>query len=196
MAVLANLKHEKFCQGLTNGLSATKAYSEVYGYGKSNDAAASRLLRDVRVRARFEELKSATLEASFQVIVENKISDLQDRAVRIQWLSDLAYRQRATIFERSKAYAVVEIGTGKKKKKFRVPGGSQGLIVHDVQGNRDVFKVDGVLMREHRACLEQIAVECGDWTERKEHRLVDKSGRDVPTLELVREAIEAGRQIK
>src|SRR5689334_15730434 len=58
---LKNARHEKFAQKLAKGEHASTAYKGA-GYsatGNAAEAAASRLLRDVKVQARVEELKAA-----------------------------------------------------------------------------------------------------------------------------------------
>jgi hypothetical protein len=59
MAALSNPKHERFAQLLAKGENATAAYKAA-GYsatGNSAEAAASRLLSDVKVQARISELQ-------------------------------------------------------------------------------------------------------------------------------------------
>ena len=60
MPVLKNPRHERFAQELARGLSGKEAYLAA-GYetgGNAAEAAASRLLRNVKVRERVDELKS------------------------------------------------------------------------------------------------------------------------------------------
>lgn len=60
MPVLKNARHEKFAQNVAKGKSATEAYRLAYGAkAKSAEAAGSRLLSNVKVRKRVEELKQA-----------------------------------------------------------------------------------------------------------------------------------------
>jgi hypothetical protein len=59
MAALSNPKHERFAQALAKGENATAAYKSA-GYsakGNSAEAAASRLLSDVKVQSRVAELQ-------------------------------------------------------------------------------------------------------------------------------------------
>lgn len=66
MPVLKNARHEKFAQNVAKGKSATEAY-KLAGFNaraKSAEAAASRLLGNVKVHARVEELKAAGAEWS------------------------------------------------------------------------------------------------------------------------------------
>lgn len=65
MAVLANAKHELFAQEVAKGVSSREAY-KLAGYGTKDDAttdaAASRLLSDVRVQDRITEIQSVAAE--------------------------------------------------------------------------------------------------------------------------------------
>lgn len=75
MAVLGNAKHERFAVEVAKGYSSTEAYKTA-GYaceGSSAWAAASRLLRDVRVRARIAELQNrvaAKAELTIEKLIE------------------------------------------------------------------------------------------------------------------------------
>jgi hypothetical protein len=73
MAALSNHKHELFAQALAKGENATNAYKGA-GYtalGNSAEAAASRLLSDVKVQARVAELQERAA-----VKVEKTVADL------------------------------------------------------------------------------------------------------------------------
>lgn len=61
MPVLENSKHELFAQGIAQGKSGRESYLAAGYQTKSDDgtdAAASRLLSDVRVQARIQELQA------------------------------------------------------------------------------------------------------------------------------------------
>ena len=58
LPVLKNPRHERFCQELAKGKSATEAYISAGYKGSVTAAAASRLLRNVMVCERVDELKS------------------------------------------------------------------------------------------------------------------------------------------
>ncbi|MBA3890780.1 MAG: terminase small subunit [Gemmatimonadaceae bacterium] len=63
--MLANIRHERFAQAIARGRAASTAYIEA-GYaarGRSAEVASSRLLRNVEVAARLEEL-AAKLETA------------------------------------------------------------------------------------------------------------------------------------
>lgn len=87
MSALNNQRHERFAQELAKGSPASSAYKEA-GYktsGNSAEAAASRLLRDVKVQARVAELKERgaikteiTLEGLIQEAAEIQASALKD----------------------------------------------------------------------------------------------------------------------
>jgi len=78
--VLKNLKHERFAQEIVKGASAREAYASA-GYGtKTNattDAASSRLLSDVKVKARVEELQERAAGKA-AITLEGHLSDLKD----------------------------------------------------------------------------------------------------------------------
>jgi phage terminase small subunit len=66
MAALKNSKHEAFCRAIVEGMSGRDAYLSA-GYSAqpaAADAAASRLLKSVKVAARVAELKAAAARAS------------------------------------------------------------------------------------------------------------------------------------
>jgi hypothetical protein len=82
MAVLENSRHEKFAQGLAQGMSAAEAYRQA-GYevkGNVAEAAASRLLRDVKVASRVEELKqraAVSVQISREWVLEQLVDNLK-----------------------------------------------------------------------------------------------------------------------
>lgn len=71
MSCLDNAKHELFAQEIAKGATGRAAYRSA-GYAISNDdvtdAAASRLLRDVRVQERIEELQSVAAENTITTV--------------------------------------------------------------------------------------------------------------------------------
>lgn len=78
MPVLNNAKHELFAQGIAKGESQRQAYIAA-GYTASinpdvTDAAASRLLRDVRVSARVQELQNKAA-ARAEITLESWIQE-------------------------------------------------------------------------------------------------------------------------
>lgn len=76
MPVLKNARHEKFAQNVAKGKSATEAYKLAYGAkAKSAEAAGSRLLGNVKVRKRVEELKAAGA-ARAEVSIEKVLREL------------------------------------------------------------------------------------------------------------------------
>lgn len=72
-------KHEKFCQEyMVNGFNASKAYQSVYEVSdKVSDAAASRLLKNVRIKERLDELKKEN-QQYYQITKEELLNDLKD----------------------------------------------------------------------------------------------------------------------
>lgn len=158
MPPLANQKHEKFCQGVISGLNATAAYTSVYGDGKSNNSASARLSANVSVASRINELKHATAKAVSGVIIERTVTDLRERETRIGRLADLARRIEQTIHERAVAHSADQCGQN-------IPGGSAGIVIPVESGG---WKADTALLRELRATYQQIAIEAGQWTEKRQ----------------------------
>jgi Terminase small subunit len=63
---LVTRKHEKFCIGIAEGLTAENAYVEA-GYSPKGAAqSASRLLRNAEIQARINELRNAMAERAIQ----------------------------------------------------------------------------------------------------------------------------------
>jgi len=75
MPILKNQRHEKFAQLVAKGLAASRAYAEA-GYdvkpGNSAEAAASRLLSNVKVSERMQELCQKSESALIQLIAVDK----------------------------------------------------------------------------------------------------------------------------
>ncbi len=176
---LPKQKHEQFAQGIASNLSATKAYTAVYDEGPGNAASACRLLKNRNIANRIQELTGAINSQAEEKLVEVALSDLRKRETRIAWLDDLARRQRNVILARAKDYAQRQAKNG---KWVPVTGGDQGMVV-PVEGKKagsELWKYDGDLVRDLRGTLQQIAQECGDWTDKRENRFTDESGRDRP----------------
>lgn len=81
MSILDNQRHEIFAQRIAQGNSATQAYIKA-GYtakGNSAEAAASRLLSDVKVRDRVAELQSGSAQQAEITIASLTQMYLSDR---------------------------------------------------------------------------------------------------------------------
>lgn len=82
MPVLNNARHERFAQAIASGKNGSEAYT-LAGYdarGNSAEAAASRLLRDVKVARRIAELQERgaqrteiTIERITEMLLEDRI---------------------------------------------------------------------------------------------------------------------------
>lgn len=95
MPALKNIKHEKFVQNLVKGLTNGEAYIKAGYDAKNNDvasAAATRLLKDVRISARLAELTEIVADRAAEKtaiskawvidkLVENVERSMQERAV-------------------------------------------------------------------------------------------------------------------
>src|SRR4051794_1954111 len=118
MPLLKNARHELFALGVAGGLSATQAYIKA-GYTKAGaDRSAARLLRNVGVRARVEELKASISERVLEVEISN-------RQKRVDALNDRWQRMRKVIEERSND---PEMTATTAEGVPVVAGGSTGLL--------------------------------------------------------------------
>jgi hypothetical protein len=158
MAILANQRHELFCQGIAAGKSAAQSYIDA-GYSRNGaTVSASRLLAKANVRARVDELKLKVSKAI-------EIITIAEKETRIKILDDLQSRMQRLFAARALDMA-------------DIPGGETGLIVRQIKSigfgknNKTVeeYAFDAALVREARATLEQVAQE----TDTK--RPVDESG--------------------
>lgn len=92
MPALSNSQHELFAQAVVKGSNATEAYKSA-GYkatGNAAEAAASRLLRDVKVQARIAELQSRIADGivlTKQWVIEKLIENVK-RAMSSQAVLD------------------------------------------------------------------------------------------------------------
>ena len=156
MPVLQNSKHEQFAVNVSKGLSATRAYTSVYGEAEGARQSAYRLLRNPQVSARVAEL---TTELSADLVA----AEISDRNARIQALQERWTRLRANLDK-----VLEERG----KEMAGVPGGSTGLLMLDYKGaSTPVYRLDpGVvaLLAELRAHEKQAAEELGQWVEKRE----------------------------
>lgn len=80
-------KQEKFCQCIIKGMNQTDAYREVYNTKKSTDKSvwecASRLMNDVKVASRIEELrKNIEKELVYSALESfSKLKEIQELAL-------------------------------------------------------------------------------------------------------------------
>jgi len=74
MTILNNQKHEMFAQAIAKGESGSAAYSKVYGVSeKSATEAASRLSRNVKVRARVRELQEKAADETVLALRKKRV---------------------------------------------------------------------------------------------------------------------------
>lgn len=83
MGALANVRHEKFAQGIAQGLSQRKAYREAFPNSlkwkdETVDSKASALAKNDKVSARVNELKNASTSKAIKTAIERK-----------EWLSSI-----------------------------------------------------------------------------------------------------------
>lgn len=157
MPLLPNARHERFAQELASGKSATQAYISA-GYSKTGaDGAASRLLGNVSVRNRVDEIKQSIAGSVIRLAI-------RDADCRVSALQDRWERLTRVITERAADPTMQSI-----------PGGSTGLLVRQLKqvgSGRDAqlveeYAVDTGMLRETRAHEEQAAKELGQWDEKR-----------------------------
>ncbi len=144
MPVLANPKHEQFVQHLLSGLSATRAYINVYGDSRGAGQSAGRLLKNAEVCARLSELQNEVAVA----VVQTQITQ---RNERVQVLQDFLDRGRRLIEARA-------------LQMREIPGGETGLLVEDWKGKdatTPVYRADTPLLSAMLATMRQAAEELG-----------------------------------
>lgn len=101
MAILTNVRHERFAQELARGASQTDAYTTA-GY-KGDKTAASRLATKVNVRARVAELKAASAERA-ELDVAYVLSTIHDTVERC--------KQAKPVLDRKGEMVLTELPTG------------------------------------------------------------------------------------
>ena len=131
MAVLNNIKHERFAQAIAKGTSASKAYVLAGYSAKGARQSSARLLLNAVVCSRVSELKE-TLSARTIVL------EISSRNARIQALQDRWLTLRA---------AIAQLMTERAADMAEVPGGGTGLLVRQYQGGAPIYKVDTGLVR-------------------------------------------------
>jgi phage terminase small subunit len=172
MSALKNSKHEAFARAIVGGKSNREAYRGA-GYAPSNDnaadAAASRLLADVKVAARVDELKKAAADATVMEAREvlrklteigrASISDFMTIGRNGETRLDLAGAAKEALAAVGEIeFDVVVIGRGKKA--------------------RAISKVKKFKLIAKTPALELLGKHHGIFVERHEH-----SGRDGKPIE-------------
>jgi hypothetical protein len=93
MGPLRNPRHERFAQGLFEGLPALRAFEQA-GYAP-NDGNAIRLKGNERIQERLAELQAAAARNS-EVTVASLLAELEDARMKATSLSQLSAAVRAT----------------------------------------------------------------------------------------------------
>lgn len=100
-----------------------------------------------------------------------KIAEERDRVEREAVEEGFARRmQRVMRLERLLDRKLALIEARGADLKDDVPGGETGLLVRDYRGSlmMPVYKYDAALAKEIREYMKQIAIELGQWTEKRE----------------------------
>lgn len=124
----------------------------------------------------FQARSQAIVEAS-RVALEAEY--IASKRIRLNILKDIHGRMEAVIRERAAAPDMQD-----------VPGGKQGILVHQVKGIGkgedfqvvDEYAVDTGLLKEMREWMKQAAQERGDWTEKSDVTSGGKPIKLVPWL--------------
>ena len=170
MPILAHTKHEQFAQSVAKGISATGAYISA-GYSKAGAAAsASRLMTSANVSARIKELKTAAAANVVKV-------EIRKRSARVQVGQNMVDRLCRLRDARALEYA-------------DHPGGATGMLVKEYRGKngqQEIWKFDPALVSQINATMKQVAIEEGQWSEKR-----DLSGSLADSV--LRARMAAGRQ--
>ena len=143
MPVLKNQKHELYCQALVKGLTQTQAYINAGFSAKSAESAASRLAKDVRVKARIVELQA--------LIVKVGETDLTNAEIAV--LAEPIPFVRALVADRQYRLTVLQ----------------EFVTLLRGQTTDSEGRIRPAVIREARECLKQAAIESGQWDEKQLH---------------------------
>jgi hypothetical protein len=137
---------------------------------------------------RVTEIRKAKREA----LLAKTIANIE---FRVDALIDRQGRMRTVISERGEFYKRAnEEGNPRYSK---VPGAETGLLCHEEKlskyGSTDLYKVDVALLREMRETEKQLAIELGEWSEKRE--VTGKDGKDLfPNVEAAIEKIYGDKE--
>lgn len=182
MPMLKNARHEEFCQCLARRMSATQAYISA-GYSENGAAqGAERLLRNVEVRKRANELVVTFAEESIT-------AEIGLRSARLQALNTQYVRMQNLMNARA-------------EDMQGIPGGPTGLLVRQMksigfgENNQLVeeYAFDAALNRELRETMKQAAQELGQWTEKKE--LTGRDGQPIAVNHDIRDRLASDPELR
>lgn len=161
---LRNQRHEKFAQGVAQGKTTIEAYQAAYGGSQSvASASGSRLLGNVKISARIEELKAQIVK---RVIEKTAITE----AMIIQELALLGFSNMADFVKVGPTGDPYTDFTGLDRDKAAAIGEITVEDFKDGRGDdaRDVRRVKFKLL-DKRAALVDIGKHLGMFKERVEH---------------------------
>ena len=155
---LKNPRWEKFANEFVKHGNATRAYKSAGYTGRGAEQSASALLRVPEVSSRVEEIK--------RVITERILRrEICKRQARIDAAQDRWQRMMGVIVARAE-----------DPDMRNAAGGDQGVLVRRLKmlgaGENaqlvEEFEFDAALMREIREIEKQVAIETGEWVEKRE----------------------------
>jgi len=161
MPKLSNIRHELFCQGLVSGLSQTKAYTGAGYSERGAKQSAARLLANTNVRSRVAELRRE-IESSY---IRLQITERDERlkAAQERW-----HGMREVIQARKTGDYSRALKTGLCLRKERVIGtGKNAKVVEECE-------VDTHLLDALASLEKQVAIETGQWSEKRD---IDVTGQ-------------------
>lgn len=144
MSVLKNPKHEKFVQEIVKGASQRDAYKAA-GYDAKTDAAAdaaaSRLLSDVKIRARLNEFQEKAAEKALlskkwviERLVENVERAMQAREVLMAGGEGTGeYKYEGSVANRALELLGKEMGMFVDRKEVGLPGDFSRMSDEDLR---------------------------------------------------------------
>jgi hypothetical protein len=109
-----------------------------------------------RVSRRIEELKRKISDGVVQL-------EVRQRSARVQILQN-------------SVDGMLQVKAAHALEYADHPGGSSGLLVKDYRGEKVILKFDVALVSQLHATLKQVAIEEGQWTEKRDLKLVDVAG--------------------
>ena len=134
------------------------------------------MLRNAKVCSHVAEIRSALAEGIIQ-------REITNRNARVGLLQGLVDRMRRVIEERAAEMA-------------DVPGGSSGLLVKTYKGKDTataVYKFDAALVKALRETCKQVAIEIGQWAEKRNVTLTGDLGALRAAARLLRNPPICGR---
>jgi hypothetical protein len=209
MPCLANSKREAFAILISTGAeTVTNAYTKA-GYTAKNlnvaKASSNFLLQKPEIQARIAELKAMYVEKMSEQKVDEQVqSQVTSYLTRIHDAVDESLRTREGRLRQLCARHALLCKVIEERAIFKdhrdVPGGTTGLVVTSRKMlNKDrtmkTHEIDLKLMVELREIEKQIAIETGQWIEKKDERHMVVTPADIPDS-VLEEMVARGKALQ